>query len=167
MANDGSRETLGFNRRKLLRHGMLAGFGAAIIGVAAPGFTGGARAAAATRARRPVSSTGDLLLSSDGGIITYLSGQSGWSFCEKCKELFYGNEQSSSVCPAGGNHDKTGSSDYVAATDIVGGGITIQQNWHFCEKCKALFYGPEQSSSVCAAGGNHDGSGSSNYWMVS
>lgn len=79
---------------------MIAGIGAAIIGVTAPGFTGGARAEAA-------------------GILDGTS-QSGWNFCDKCKGLFYGPEVSASVCPAGGNHYGGGSDDY----DLLDG-ITI------------------------------------------
>lgn len=39
----------------------------------------------------------------------------------------------------------------------------MQSGWRFCHKCKGLFYGPEQYSSHCAAGGPHDGSKSHTY----
>lgn len=42
----------------------------------------------------------------------------------------------------------------------------IQQNWHFCNKCKGLFYFPEQSTSHCPAGGTHNGSHSHDYIVV-
>lgn len=39
----------------------------------------------------------------------------------------------------------------------------MQSGWRFCSKCKGLFYGPEQYSSHCPAGGPHDGSHSHTY----
>lgn len=38
-----------------------------------------------------------------------------------------------------------------------------QSGWRYCNKCKALFYGPDIAISVCAVGGHHDGSKSHNY----
>lgn len=41
-----------------------------------------------------------------------------------------------------------------------------QAKWRWCHKCGSLFYGPDQSTSHCAAGGTHDGSASSNYSLT-
>jgi hypothetical protein len=40
---------------------------------------------------------------------------------------------------------------------------SIQTGWAWCSKCQGLFYGPKQSSSVCPAGGTHNGAGSDDY----
>lgn len=40
-----------------------------------------------------------------------------------------------------------------------------QGGWRFCRKCKGMFYGPEQSSSRCPVGAQHDGSDSYNYTL--
>jgi len=39
----------------------------------------------------------------------------------------------------------------------------VQAGWRFCRKCKGLFYGPEQSTSRCPVGAQHDGSDSYVY----
>jgi hypothetical protein len=79
VTNEGSQELQVFDRRNLLRKGMLAGFGAVVIGVSAPAFTRGAPAAAATRVRGSRPATGNLALSPaiDG------MAQPDWSFCNK------------------------------------------------------------------------------------
>lgn len=41
-----------------------------------------------------------------------------------------------------------------------------QADWRYCDKCKGLFYGPEESSSKCPDGGTHDGSRSGNYILT-
>ncbi len=41
-----------------------------------------------------------------------------------------------------------------------------QGGWHFCGKCKCLFFFAEESTSHCAAGGAHDGSKSHDYMLV-
>lgn len=42
-------------------------------------------------------------------------------------------------------------------------GPGTQAGWKFCHKCKALFYGPEETMSVCPLNGTHDGSQSHTY----
>ena len=44
--------------------------------------------------------------------------------------------------------------------------VELQQNWRWCRKCQSLFYGPNEASSVCAAGGKHDGSQSGDYPLI-
>lgn len=41
--------------------------------------------------------------------------------------------------------------------------ITVQNDWAFCSKCKGLFYGPDQDTSVCPAGDTHTNTNSYDY----
>jgi hypothetical protein len=92
--------------------------------------------------------------------------QESWNWCNKCAGLFYGPQQSSSWCPAGGRHNGTGSFNYeLAFGGAIPAGYYHQDSWNWCRKCTGLFYGPQQSSSYCPAGGQHDGSGSYNYTL--
>jgi hypothetical protein len=136
----------GLSRRIVLRNGLLAGLGAAVVGVAAPVLTdartGTARAAVAST---PIE-------------------QPSWAWCDKCQGLFYGIFQSSSWCPAGGQHND--SESYIYTLDFgFGSSDGYQAGWAWCDKCQGLFYRPFQSSSWCPAGGQHDGSESYNYGM--
>jgi hypothetical protein len=83
----------GPSRRILLRNGLLAGLGTALVGVAAPALTG----TGTGTARAAVPGSGF---------------QDSWSWCDKCQGLFYGLFQSSSWCPAGGRHDGSQSLNY-------------------------------------------------------
>lgn len=40
-----------------------------------------------------------------------------------------------------------------------------QTGWRYCSKCKGLFYGPQEQSSMCPRGGTHDGSHSHSYTL--
>jgi hypothetical protein len=40
-----------------------------------------------------------------------------------------------------------------------------QPGWEYCRKCGALFYGPFTATSVCPAGGTHDGTDSYNFTL--
>ena len=151
-----SLENHAFNRRTLLRNGMLAGLSVAAVGVA-----GSARAASAARASQPASSSTGAVGPADS--ITGPT-QSGWAFCDKCKVLYYGVEQSASVCPKGGTHGG-GSGDYYVYFNISGTPTDTQQGWQFCDKCKGMYYWPEQSASACPAGGAHGGP-SASYTML-
>ena len=144
MTDGAAKATGGLDRRALLRNGLMTGFGAVAIGVMSPGLIGKARAATL----RP----NTVALAS----IT-VTGQSGWDFCDKCKGFYFGTEQSSSVCPAGGTHG--GPSAVYTAWMLDSGTTTTgqQSGWDFCDKCKVMYFGTEQSSSVCPAGGTHGG----------
>ena len=91
--------------------------------------------------------------------------QENWNWCGKCQGMFYGPEESSSHCPAGGTHNGSGSYNY---TLLYGGdwGDQFQENWAFCNKCKGLFYGSNQSSSHCPDGGQHSLSDTYNYSIL-
>lgn len=63
-------------------------------------------------------------------------------------------------CPAGGEHDHTGSGNYTLA--IHRAGLAGQSNWRWCRKCQGLVYGGHPTS-VCPKGGTHDLSQSGDY----
>ena len=133
-----------FNRRTLLRNGFRVGAAALTIGIASSALGGVAQA--------------------DGGI------QSEWSWCNKCRGLYFGPHQSSSVCPAGGQHAgyQTGSHDYyLNYNESDPGSLSSQDGWRWCSKCQGLFYGPQQASTACPAGGQHIiGAGSFDYDLI-
>jgi hypothetical protein len=181
VTNEGSQEFPVYDRRNLLRKAMLTGFGAVVIGVTAPALARGTAAVAATRA--PVRSadcrppTAPLVLAETTGprpARGNLAGspaidgstQPNWSFCNKCKTLFYGPEESTSSCQAGGIHNNSGSFRYRAALTVTTAGISTQPGWSFCNKCKVMFYGTDESSSHCATGGTHNNSGSDHYITI-
>ena len=39
--------------------------------------------------------------------------QTDWRWCKKCQGLAYAGNPSVGPCPAGGDHDHSGSSDYI------------------------------------------------------
>ena len=88
--------------------------------------------------------------------------QSNWQWCRKCQGLAYAGNPQQGRCPGadGGQHDHTGSWDYVLMHDqtLAGG----QNNWRWCTKCQGLAFAGNPG--VCPAdGGQHDHTGSSDY----
>jgi hypothetical protein len=63
-------------------------------------------------------------------------------------------------CPAGGEHDHTGSGNYTLAINRAG--LAGQSNWRWCRKCQGLAFGGHPAS-VCPKGGAHDLSQSGDY----
>jgi len=47
--------------------------------------------------------------------LNYYGDQVNWAWCRKCQGLAFAGNASPGACPAGGNHDHAGSSDYVLA----------------------------------------------------
>jgi hypothetical protein len=90
--------------------------------------------------------------------------QPGWRICGKCRVLFYGPNAASSSCPAGGQHDATGSSPYAIQFDD-GSSPTNQQGWRWCKNCQGLFFALNASHGPCPAhaGWQHDPSESGQY----
>lgn len=79
-------------------------------------------------------------------------GQAGWLFCAKCECLYFGDGSIKGPCPQDGtNHlggsDSYNSFNYMMVGDV--GGTSRQSGWRYCDKCTALFYGPNQSASFC------------------
>lgn len=89
-----------------------------------------------------------------------MASQPGWRWCGACQGLFFGGNNSNGVCPAGGEHNPTGSGNYVLThntPDAPG-----QHGWNWCSACEGLFFGPG-GAGVCPAGGGHKGTSSGDY----
>jgi hypothetical protein len=89
-----------------------------------------------------------------------------WRWCRKCSGLF--KNSGPRVCPAGAEHDPSGSGVYQLdvgpVPDATVLGLTDpQDNWRMCGKCSGLHYGADES--VCPAGGAHDSSDGENKWL--
>lgn len=92
--------------------------------------------------------------------------QTAWTWCQKCQGLFYAGNPTPGVCPAGGGHDGSASGHYVLDLNADPAAHPQgQSQWSWCQKCQGLCYGPQLGSSVCPAGGQHDGSASGNYTL--
>lgn len=90
--------------------------------------------------------------------------QPGWCWCEKCRVLFYGPGTANSSCPAGGQHNASGSTIFAMQFDD-GSSPTNQQGWRWCKNCQTLFFALNASPGPCPAhaGWVHDPSESGNY----
>jgi hypothetical protein len=87
--------------------------------------------------------------------------QHGWASCPKCQGLHYaGFPDFKGVCPAGGQHEQTGSFAYAVPFGVPGG-RDAQEGWASCPKCQGFFYGP--FTGTCPAGGGHSRDGSWAY----
>ena len=94
-----------------------------------------------------------------------LGGQYNWRWCKKCQGLAFAANASLGACPAGGNHDHTGSGDYILVQNAAAG-PSGQDNWRWCRKCEGLAFAGNSTLGPCPAGGNHDHTGSGNYVLV-
>lgn len=96
--------------------------------------------------------------------------QENWRWCSKCHGLFFAGGTVSQApvgnCPAGGAHDSSQSGCYVLALSPTLSMLPIktQGKWNWCKKCSGLFYGGNPGSK-CSAGGEHDKSGSGEYFV--
>lgn len=162
MTDQEPKATSGLGRRALLRSGLVTCFGVTIASIASPAFLSTAQAAS-LRTSTPAASR---RISS--GVVPDVSydEQGGWAWCSKCQGSFYAYNATTGVCPAGGSHGDSPSDFYVMLYNPSGSMSDMQPNWNWCSKCQGMFYGPDQSESVCPAGGQHDGSGSYNYAML-
>jgi len=92
-----------------------------------------------------------------------LAGQDNWRWCRKCQGLFFYGNPTNGVCPAGGEHDSTSSSNYMLMINKGNG----QPDWRWCWKCEGLYYaGRPDSAGLCPAGGIHNGIRSGNYFLA-
>lgn len=81
--------------------------------------------------------------------------QPGWSFCIKCRSLFYDAYEEKGICPAGDEHRAASNTlAYTLPHSIEASGKT-QSGWRFCINCRVLFYGAYPEKGRCAAGGEH------------
>jgi CubicO group peptidase (beta-lactamase class C family) len=106
-------------------------------------------------------SSGDYLVPlTSSGVV----GQAGWRWCKKCQALSFAGTTSLGACAAGGQHDHTGSGHYVLATQGAGPVPEYgQDNWRWCKKCQVLAFAGQASLGACAAGGQHDHTGSADF----
>lgn len=87
--------------------------------------------------------------------------QKQWSWCSRCQGLFFLGNPSNGVCPLGGEHDPTGSSNYVLYGESDAQSYA-QSGWRWCRKCQGFWFSGN-GAGQCPAGGGHDGAGSYNY----
>ena len=94
--------------------------------------------------------------------------QKKWRRCIDCQGLFYAADAShpGGVCPAGSEHDWTGSWEYALTLDVQFGPVGTQKGWRWCHKCDGLYYPEPLKLGVCPAGGIHDHTGSGDYWLT-
>lgn len=92
------------------------------------------------------------------------SGQAGWRRCSKCQALFFSGPGAPNVCPAGGVHTESGGGDRFKMLQTPAAAVTVQESWNYCTKCGGLFFGPNEATSSCPAGGTHHKGGV--YFMV-
>ncbi len=92
-------------------------------------------------------------------------GQAGWRACPKCQGMHFAGFTGKGVCPAGGQHDQTGSFNYLM---IFGGGTSskVQAGWRACPKCQGMHFAGFTGKGVCPAGGQHDQTNSFAYVMM-
>ncbi|MFO0550930.1 MAG: hypothetical protein U0271_21245 [Polyangiaceae bacterium] len=87
-----------------------------------------------------------------------IDGQGGFHWCGACQCLYRGAPQSGLCAATRGPHQ--GSADeYFVARD--GDEDEDYGGWSLCKRCNVLHW--SESKGVCAAGGPHDGRGSSNW----
>jgi hypothetical protein len=83
--------------------------------------------------------------------------QADWRTCSKCKTMFFnGHPDLKGVCPAQSppSHEAAGIGFDLPANG-PGDSLPHQDQWRFCVRCFALFFGPQMSDSDCPAGGLH------------
>jgi hypothetical protein len=88
-------------------------------------------------------------------------GQDNWRWCNKCQGIAYTGNVALGPCPAGGNHDHGGSSNYSLSLNDAS--FPGQDNWRWCNKCQGLAYAGSATPGKCPAGGNHVHAGSGDY----
>ncbi|WP_144387196.1 hypothetical protein [Streptomyces sp. SAJ15] len=93
-----------------------------------------------------------------------MTAQHGWASCAKCQGLhFAGFHNGKGVCPAGGQHEQTGSFAYEMDFDVPEQ-ANVQTGWASCPRCQGLhFAGFPDFKGVCPAGGQHEQTGSFAY----
>jgi hypothetical protein len=90
-----------------------------------------------------------------------------WRWCNKCQGLFYVGNKSLGTCPAGGQHQDSGSDDYVLIHDAPAAALASgQNNWQWCNKCQGLAFAGNPTPGPCPAGGQHVHTDSFNYLLL-
>jgi hypothetical protein len=95
-----------------------------------------------------------------------IQSQADWRWCHQCQGLFFsGGQTATGCCPAGGQHQKGISGNYVLAhnSPVAHG----QADWRWCSKCQGLFFsGGQADAGNCPAGGQHQKGVSGNYRLL-
>jgi hypothetical protein len=133
------------NRRTLLRAGLTTGLGVVALGATA--LTG------------PASPD----LEARGFLRQY-----GWAHCKKCQGLSYGPALGLGKCPKDGDpHSNEGSLNYFLYYSTAGEqGTGGRQNlWRHCKDCQGLAYNGQGLLGWCPDGGNHNHTGSEDYFL--
>lgn len=98
--------------------------------------------------------------------------QTGWRCCARCKGVFFAlNAGTRGRCPAGGEHDDSGSLAYSIEhrSGALGAapGEGLQPTWRWCSSCQGLFFGGNAATQAgqCPAGGAHR-VGQGNYLLA-
>jgi hypothetical protein len=90
--------------------------------------------------------------------------QTNWKWCHKCQGLSFAGNASQGPCPAGGNHDHTGSGNYrLEANPSL---PATQSGWEWCKKCQGLAFAFNGVPGPCPSGGSHDHTGSGMYTLA-
>jgi hypothetical protein len=142
MADVTPQPGLGLGRRALLRNGLLAGAGMAVVSVAQPGIAGVAQA-----------STVEAVAFGPLGLDIAFSAQNGWRWCTRCSGLFYSpSDAPAGACPFNGDHQPGGANyetPFVTSQDVGAEQEQAQQSWLWCNWCEGLFWGKGQVNSHC------------------
>lgn len=93
-----------------------------------------------------------------------MSMQTNWRWCRNCQALVWGGNPTPGKCPAGGQHDRTGSGNYALQANAQAA-PGWQDSWRWCNKCQSLCYAGSSNPGPCAAGTTHDYSGSGAYLL--
>lgn len=155
-------------RRGLFKSSLLVGLGAAGLTAASTALTAGVAQAANAAA----------YALTDKDITIAFTAQTGWRYCNKCRNLYYSLEGGELCAADGGTHTTTSSTVYEVPDQnpyynvASGSDSLVQEPWLWCKNCSCLFWGPEESTSWCPELGvngyqqNHDGSASGAYYML-
>lgn len=141
MTGNESREVRGIGRRTVLRRGLLAGFGITVAGATSLALAGTA----------------------------YAASQGQWRWCSRCQGLFYGPQQSTSICPGAPHHTiGAGSFNYSLTHDSPPITNSLQSGWYWCSNCKGSYYGgiaPNNGRCPISPGALHVAGASYHYLM--
>ncbi len=85
--------------------------------------------------------------------VSSAGGVPGWASCQKCSQLFYSPNVTSSACTAGGKH-LAGVRDYRLRRDDDPEALGVR-GWAPCSKCQSLCYGTGGTPGLCPSGGSH------------
>jgi hypothetical protein len=93
-----------------------------------------------------------------------LQTQANWRWCHKCQGLAFAGNATPGPCPAGGNHDHTGSGNYKLEHNPTI--PATQAGWEWCRKCQGLAFAFNGTPGPCPSGGTHDHTGSGMYTLA-